>query len=161
MKPLIHKKFKLQKYPGKGGWTYAVIPSVSEHKNTRFGWIRVKGTIDTFEFKNYHLMPMKDGNFFLPVKAEIRRKINKKEGDWVEIILYPDNDPVEIPQDLLLCLLDEPETHQNFMHFTDAERKAYIQWIDAAKAPETRVRRITKTLERASQGLRLTEPGKE
>jgi hypothetical protein len=41
----------------------------------------VRGTIDDFEIRKYHLMPMGNGKFFLPVKAEIRKKIKKEAGD--------------------------------------------------------------------------------
>jgi len=27
-KPLVNRKYLLEKYPGKGGWTYAAIPEV-------------------------------------------------------------------------------------------------------------------------------------
>lgn len=90
-KPLVNKRYLLEKYPGKGGWTYVSIPEVLRDKSTPFGWVKVKGFIDTFEIKNYRLMPMGNGKLFLPVKAEIRKKINKHAGDWVKIILYADS----------------------------------------------------------------------
>lgn len=40
---------------------------------------------------------MGNGKLFLPVKAEIRKKIKKAEGDKVHVILYPDNEPLEVP----------------------------------------------------------------
>src|SRR5690606_11351229 len=88
MKPLVDKKYKLEKYPGKGGWTFARIPEVMQDKNKPFGWVKVRGTIDGYEIKKYNLAPMGDGKLFLPVRAEIRKKINKKEGDIVHVILY-------------------------------------------------------------------------
>ncbi len=100
-KPLVNKKYLLEKYPGKGGWTYAAIPEVLQDKHAPFGWVKVKGQIDNFVIKNYKLIPMGTGKLFLPVKSEIRKKINKQAGDWVHVILYADNDPLEIPDELL------------------------------------------------------------
>jgi hypothetical protein len=60
--------------------------------------VKVKGSIDSVELKNYRLIPMGNGTLFLPVKAEIRKKINKKEGDFIHVILFEDNDPLEIPE---------------------------------------------------------------
>jgi hypothetical protein len=80
--PLADNKYLLEKYPGKDGWTYAEIPEVPQSRNSPFGWVKVKGSIDNHEFKNYHLMPMGNGKLFLPVKSDIRKKIGKKEGDW-------------------------------------------------------------------------------
>ncbi len=72
--PLVDDQFLLQKYPGKGGWTYTVLPESVRKKKTPFGWIQVKGFIDSFELKAYRLMPMSNGKLFLPVRAEIRKK---------------------------------------------------------------------------------------
>src|SRR4051812_2104886 len=107
-KPLVDNNYLLEKYPGKGGWTYAAIPEVLSDKNAPFGWVRVRGSIDNYEIKGTHLMPMGNGTLFLPVKAAIRKIIKKQEGDYVQVILYADNDPTEIPEELLICLLDNP-----------------------------------------------------
>ena len=76
--PIADKIYLLEKYPGKGGWTYAQIPEIFPQKENPFGWVKVKGNIDGFEFSKYHLMPMGNGKLFLPVKAEIRKKSKKK-----------------------------------------------------------------------------------
>src|SRR5688572_26032733 len=145
-KPLVNKSYLLEKFQGKGGWTYAKIPEVLQDKHSPFGWVRVRGTIDNFEIKNYHLMPMGNGKLFLPVKAEIRKKIGKKEGDYVHVVLYPDNSPVEIPEDLQLCFLDEPVAYKTFLSYTNGEQKAFIEWIYSAKKEETKIERIAKTI---------------
>lgn len=145
-KPLIEKKCLIEKIPGKGGWTFAALPEVKQDKKSPFGWIRVKGKIDDFEFKNYHLMPMGNGQLFLPVKAEIRNKIGKNAGDWINVILYLDNSLTEIPDELLLCLKEDTNAYESFMRLGDGEKKATIDWIYSAKHEETKVSRIAKTL---------------
>ncbi len=155
--PLTDKQYLLQKYPGKGGWTYALIEDAQPSQKNPYGWVKVKGSIDQYTFKNYKLMPLGKGRLFLPVKADIRKKINKKEGDRVHIILYEDNDPLEIPEELELCLRDDPEAHAIFMSYTEGEQKAYIDWIYSAKRTETRVTRITKTLEKLARREKFYE----
>lgn len=147
-KALVDQTYVLEKYPGKGGWTYAMIPQVLQDKHAPFGWVKVKGSIDQYTFKNYRLMPMGNGHLFLPVKADIRKKIGKQAGDTVHIILYADTDPLEIPEELLLCLRDEPEAHVIFNTYTEGEQKAYIDWIFTAKRFETRAERIGRTIEK-------------
>jgi len=154
--PLINSSYKLEKFSGKGGWTYASIPEVLQDKAKPFGWVRVKGSIDDVEFKNCHLMPMGNGRLFLPVKAEIRKKIGKKEGDWVTIILFADTEPIKIPEELLACLQDEPQAHRNFLSLPQGEQKAYIEWIEAAKRQETRIARMAETVNRATKGLKFS-----
>jgi Domain of unknown function (DUF1905)/Bacteriocin-protection, YdeI or OmpD-Associated len=155
IKPLINKKYKLEKFHGKGGWTYAQIPEIAADKTSPFGWVKVKGFIDDYEFRNYRLMPMGNGKLFLPVKASIRKKIKKKEGDWVTVILFPDNDPIAVPAELQECLLDEPKANKFFQSLSDSEKKFYIEWIYGSKREETRIKRIVKTIERLMKGLRM------
>ena len=156
-KPLINKKYKLEKYHGKGGWTFVQIPKIVKDTHSPFRWVRVKGFIDDVEIKNYHLMPMSNGKLFLPVKAAIRKKINKQEGDWVKVILFPDNDPIPVPPELRECLSDEPRAEHFFRRLSDSEKKYYIEWIYNAKREETRISRIAKSIERLVRGLKFYE----
>ena len=155
MKPLVNKKYVLEKFPGKGGWTYARIPDISQDKKAPFGWVKVKGTIDGYEIRKYHLMPMGNGKLFLPVKAEIRKKIKKTAGEYVHVILYPDNEPLEIPEEMLLCLQDEPVALKFFKSISESEQKFYIEWIYSAKKEDTRIDRLAKTINRLLKGLKL------
>jgi Domain of unknown function (DUF1905)/Bacteriocin-protection, YdeI or OmpD-Associated len=155
--PLVNKKYVLEKFPGKGGWTFARIPDILPNKKTPFGWKKVKGSIDGYEIRKYHLMPMGNGKLFLPVKGEIRKKIKKQEGDTVHIILYPDTDPLETPEEMLLCLQDEPEAHTFFNSLSESERKFYIQYIYSAKREETKIDRLAKTINKLVKGLKMYE----
>jgi len=156
-KPLINKSYKLQKFPGKGGWTFVVIPEITPDKKKPFGWRRVKGSIDNYKFKNYNLMPMGNGKLFLPVKAEIRKKIGKSEGDIVKVILYKDTTPLEIPEELVLCLKDEPVAYERFMRLTEGYQKEFISWIYSAKKVETRAARIAATIDKILRGQTLSK----
>lgn len=80
-KALVNKNYLLEKFSGKGGWTFAVIPEVAQDKHAPFGWVKVKGFIDDVEIYNYRLQPMGNGKLFLPVKAAIRKAIKKEAGD--------------------------------------------------------------------------------
>jgi hypothetical protein len=160
-KPLVNKKYLLEKFPGKGGWTFAKIPEIVKDKHAHFGWVRVKGTVDGYEIRAYHLMPMDNGSLFLPVKAEIRKKIKKQAGDYVHVTLYLDNLPTEIPEELKLCLQDEPKLYETFLSFRDSERKAYIDWIYSAKKDATKIERMAKMIKRLEKGLGFYDLEKE
>lgn len=150
-KPLVDKKYLLEKFPGKGGWTYAAIPEVLQSKDAPFGWVKVRGSIDEFKFEKYNLAPMGNGKLFLPVKAEIRKKIKKQAGDYVHVILFPDNESLTIPEEFLLCLQDEPVAFQFFNSLNDGEKQHYIKWIYSAKTDQTKVDRIAKTIDRLTK----------
>lgn len=145
---LVNKLYLLEKFPGKGGWTYAQIPEILPDKHAHFGWVRVNGFIDEHEIKHYHLMPMGNGSLFLPVKAEIRKKIKKQVGDYVKVVLYADNHPVEIPEEILLCFCDAPGSLQAFKNQSESEQIAQLQWIYAAKKEETKVSRINNVIQK-------------
>jgi len=154
MKPLVNKKYKLEKFPGKGGWTFARIPEVLQDKKKPFGWVKVRGTIDGYEIKKYSLMPMGNGTLFLAVRVEIRKKIKKNEGDMVHVILYPDNEPLDVPKEMILCLKDEPSAWKFFKSLSESEQKFYIQWIYSAKKEQTKIDRLAETINRLMKRLK-------
>src|SRR3989344_135381 len=132
-KPIFNKKILLQKYPGKGGWVYAVVEGIPNKNKGKFGWVQVSGSIDSFELKQYKLMPMSNGNLFLPVRAEIRKKIGKQEGDTVHVTLSIDNSLTEAPEEFLLCLKDDKKAKLFFEKLSNSEKKFYVEWIYSAK----------------------------
>lgn len=154
-KPLVDKEYVLEKFPGKGGWTFAQIPEILQDKHSPFGWVRVRGTIDNYKIKNYHLMPMGNGKLFLPVKADIRKKIKKQAGDSVRVTLFADNLPTDIPEELKLCLQDEPNVYERFLTYSNGEQKAFIEWIYSAKTDNTKIDRIRKTIDKIVQGQKF------
>lgn len=76
---------KLQKSPKKGGWTYVVWPESVKFFGTR-GLVKVKGSIDGRPFRS-SFMAMGGGTHMLPIRAEIRRIIDKEVGETVSVRL--------------------------------------------------------------------------
>lgn len=155
--PLVDQLLTIEKYPGKGGWSYVMIDGIPPDKKSKFGSVRVKGTIDNYEISQYNLMPAGNGRLFLPIKTEIRKKIRKEAGDTIHVILYSDATPVELTEELKECFEFYPEAYETYKKLTDSEKKQYLDWVYEAKQDETKVRRIAKMMDRLMEGKALYE----
>ncbi len=158
--PLVDKKFLIEKRTAQSGfkfsdWTYIIIPDLPSTLKTRAGTIRVSGMIDSYKLKQYNLLPMKDESMLLPLKAAVRKKIGKKEGDLVQVVLYADDSPVVIPDDMAVCLMDSPGAYDFFLSLSESNQKYYIDWIEEAKKMETKVERISRAVDRLENKLKF------
>jgi bifunctional DNA-binding transcriptional regulator/antitoxin component of YhaV-PrlF toxin-antitoxin module len=153
-KPIINKKVKVQKFPGKGGWTYVILEYTPAEKRNSL-WVKVKGTVNGAEIDHYKLASMKNGVYMLPLKAEIRKKYNIKEGDVVDVCLYLDNSDLIVPEEILECLEGFPKALEFFNKMTESNKKFYIDWVTEAKNIDTKVNRINKMIDRLLEGKRM------
>jgi hypothetical protein len=160
-KPIIDKRFLVKKREAKSGfkfsnWTYVALTGFPlAIKKQKGGTIKVKGFVDSYELKHYNLLPMKGNSMLLPLKASIRNKIKKQEGDFVHVVLYLDNSSLEIPEELRVCLLDSQTGYDFFLTLSESNKKYYVDWILEAKTTETKVARIVKTIERLESGIKF------
>jgi len=151
-KPLINDKYQLEKTPGKGGWTYVIIPRIHSKEELSFSKAKFKGFIDAVEIKYCRLMSVGKDRLFLPVKAAIRKQLRKKAGDWVKVVLFLDDTPVEIPAEFLLCLEEDQTAYDFFLRCTGGQQQAFINWIYAAKTETTKINRMAKALNKLVNG---------
>lgn len=99
---------------------------------------------------------MGNGHLFLTVKAEIRKKINKKEGDLVHVILYSDESPIVVPDEIIECFRNEPkEIFETFLSYTEGNPKAYLDWINEARTDKTKVERTVSMMNRLQKKLKF------
>lgn len=151
MELVAEGEFVLEKFPGKGGWTFVRVPVEILPVRKAFGMIRVCGFVDDFEFEGKHLMPMGNGYLFLPIAKPIRTAIGKEQGDTVRLKLMRDEVPSQVPEEFIDCLQDDPGKLQLFQRLSDADQKHWIEHIYSANSPEVKSDRIVKLLNQSGK----------
>ena len=152
---LANKKLQLQKHPGKGGWTYLEVPGINRKNRRRFGRVTVKGTLDGYKLNNFILWPMKNGSMFMPVKAEIRKKISKQEGDRVHVVLYLDEGSPELPADFEACLKDEPRAGKKYFALSPEEQRNLCKWLTKSASETVKVERMANAIDSLLNNTKL------
>ncbi|QRQ99668.1 YdeI/OmpD-associated family protein [Dyadobacter sandarakinus] len=75
----------------------------------------------------------------------------KQNGSWDKL---NDIDNEVIPADLQRQFDENEPAYKNFMAFAPSARKLILQWISAARRPETREKRIQATVDQAARNLK-------
>ncbi len=78
----------------------------------------------------------------------------KQDGSWYALDAV---EALEIPGDLGEALVTQPPAAQYFEAFPRSVKRSILEWITAAKTPETRARRIAETARLAAQNRRANQ----
>ena len=146
MKLITEGTYRLEKFTGKGGWTYIKLPGELIKSGKAFGMMKISGEIDAYSFEGKHLLPMGNGYVFLPVAKPVRKILGKEEGDEVEIRFYQDELPDGIPDELIDCLKDDPGKLELFHQLAQEDKETWISYIYSAEDIEAKSNRIIKLL---------------
>lgn len=89
------------------------------------------------------------GRFMIPLSAENRTEAGVEAGDDVEVRVELDTAPrtVDVPDDLRTALAKDAAARERFEGLPYSHRKEHVRALESAKKPETRERRLAKTLE--------------
>jgi hypothetical protein len=119
--------------------------SQSFHKK---GHIPVKGKVNGEHFQST-LAPRKNGRHILYLNAKIRDKVDINEGEIisVEIEYDPDSRDLNIPDDLEMIMSENRNVWNKFLAMTPSHRNELLKFLESAKRPETRLKRIEKIIE--------------
>jgi Domain of unknown function (DUF1905)/Bacteriocin-protection, YdeI or OmpD-Associated len=153
----------IQKFGQQGektGWTYIAVPQDISEKlmpGNRKSF-RVKGRLDEYEFTGIALIPMGGGSFIMALNAAIRRDIKKKQGAMLKVELTVDHQPIEVPEDLALCLADEPRAQEFFSKkLPMSHRNYFIKWIAGVKSDAARAKRIARAVNALAREMNFAE----
>ena len=128
----------------KTGWTFITIAAkiAAQLKPNNKKSFRVKGKLDDYAIEKTALIPMGEGDFIMPLNANIRKAIRKQKGDTLKVQLETDASPILPPSELLECMADEPKALEHYNSLPQSHRNYFTKWIDSAKTDATKAKRI-------------------
>ena len=109
-------------------------------------------TINNFSYPS--TVASMGGQFMIPVSAAVRESAKVKAGDIVEIELLLDTAPrvIAVPEDFAEALSSEPAAKTFFEGLSNSNKKRFVLSIEDAKTPETRQKRIEKSIASLREG---------
>ncbi|HEX8163025.1 MAG TPA: YdeI/OmpD-associated family protein [Pyrinomonadaceae bacterium] len=115
--------------------------------------VPVRGTINGFPYRS-SIFPTGDGKHYMVVNGKVRAGANLKGGETVSVTMERDEEPrtVEPSADFARALKANEQARATWEALSYTHRREYAQWIEEAKKPETRGRRIAKAVEALEAG---------
>ena len=136
-----------------GSGTLLNVPKAVSRKLPSRGTTKVEGTINGHPFRAA-VEPNTSGGHWLQVNKAMLAGARADAGDLVKlVILEPETEP-KVPADLRAALGASQKAKTLWKDLTLIGRVDWIRWIESAKTPETRARRIPWAIESLSSGKR-------
>jgi hypothetical protein len=109
---------------------------------------KVATTVNGFTFRSS--IAKMGGSYWLGVSADRRAEGGLEGGRTYDLDIELDAAPrvIETPDDLRAALDAEPAARDAWQKLSYSHQRRHVEAIDAAKAPETRARRIAKAVEK-------------
>lgn len=95
-----------------------------------------------------------DGVGYIVVNRAVKAATGVDAPDRVRVQMELDTEPrkVAVPRDLAAALAADSVAKKTFASMSFTHRREYIQWVEDAKRPETRSRRVAATVTRVRDG---------
>jgi hypothetical protein len=134
--------------PRGGGGTLVPVPKSVAAKLGLTGFPKIQAVIAGTPYRG-SLMPMGDGTYCLGVLKSIQEAAGVGAGDTITVELELDTAPrtVEPPADLATALARDKKAAAAWEALSFTIKKEHARGLEEAKRPETRERRLAKTLE--------------
>jgi hypothetical protein len=90
------------------------------------------------------------GVAYIGLNRGVKSATGVDAGERVRVEMEFDEEPrtARVPPDLRDALTGEQATKAAFSKLSYTHRREYVEWIEEAKRPETRARRVAQTVER-------------
>jgi Bacteriocin-protection, YdeI or OmpD-Associated/Domain of unknown function (DUF1905) len=150
-KPSV-KRFRALVERGEGSVCAISIDFDVEEAFGKRGRIPVRGTLNGAPFRG-SLFPM-GGCHFMVVNRFLREAAGVTGGETVPVVMERDDEPrtIEPPADFTRALKGNKEARATWDKLSYTHRREHVEHIEEAKKPETRLRRIEKSIELLAAG---------
>ena len=114
--------------------------------------VPVNVTINGFTFAT--TVAPYNGQYLIPVSATIREQAKVAAGDVLEVGLAVDTSErtIAVPDDLATAFKGSTSARAFYDSLSLSHQRAYVDWIEQAKKPETRASRVEKSIELLAEG---------
>lgn len=115
--------------------------------------VPVRGTINGYAFRG-SIFPMGGGKHYMVVRKQLREAAGVRGGETISMTLERDDEPriVTPPDDLARALKANRDAQAAWDKLSYTHRREYAEAVEGAKRPETRERRIEKTISQLAAG---------
>jgi Bacteriocin-protection, YdeI or OmpD-Associated/Domain of unknown function (DUF1905) len=122
-----------------------------------FGRARPPVTVTINDHSYRSTIAVYGGRYFLPLSRSNRDRAGVTAGEQVEVTIAADTAErrVDIPEDLGAAFAENGDARREFEALSYSHQREYVEWIEEAKKPDTRVRRIDQMIERLTEGRPL------
>lgn len=141
--------------PSRARWGFVVLPGEASACLPSRGMVTVECQVGAHAFQAT-LSPDGQGGHWLKLPAASMQAAGVAVGQVVELCIEPvarEPEP-RVPPELRRALGAQPAAQAQWQAITAVARRDFIQWIETAKKPETRVRRIANACDMLASGKR-------
>ncbi|WP_109485625.1 YdeI/OmpD-associated family protein [Occallatibacter savannae] len=134
------------------GWVDSLPRSLDEQRSMRLLSPRKKGS--SWSKVNKHRAERLIAQGVMTPRGLAIINEAKRDGSWSRL----DNvESLKLPPDLVQALASHSNATSNFDAFPRSTKRAILEWIQNAKKPETRNRRIEETAKAAAKNIRANQ----
>ena len=150
---IIKFKAKIEQSNTMGAAAWVIFPHSVEKLYGVKGRVPVQATFDGIPYRG-SMVKMGTKEHLLLLLKDIRAKLGKKRGDSVAVTVKLDDQKrvITLPADLKRAVAKNKKAQAFWKTLSFTHQREYFKWIEEAKQPETRKRRIEGCVELLAKG---------
>ena len=114
----------------------------------------VRATVNGFEHRTR--IAVYGGRYYLGFRREVREAAGLMPGEEVDVTVELDEEPraVALPDGFAAVLQADPDALARYQSLSFTNQKEYVDWVESAKRPATRQRRLADATRLLKSGRR-------